>query len=207
MMSQINKLILIALAVFAANACVDKQVPADAAFELVGEYACVEAVWDGAAVDLNGDAVAGTDLMVEFSGLETALLAITERRCVVSFDESNYSGTVVFNVPAQYLTYEKSTGKYEWDSCGITVPYQVLFGLDNKGKLIFQDCDKPSFSSSPQDDGPVIVGAGLDYFGKAEVSTQEEGCLSATVNTSYYDWVSQGWKAGQIQLSYEKISK
>ncbi|MCQ2386819.1 MAG: hypothetical protein MJ078_09190, partial [Clostridia bacterium] len=45
MMSQINKLILIALAVFAANACVDKQVPADAAFELVGEYACVEAVW------------------------------------------------------------------------------------------------------------------------------------------------------------------
>ena len=70
-----RRLTIFAAAVVLAMGCSDNLFE-DVVYGLVGHYDCVSMIWEGEAVDVDGDGQSGTDLIEEFSDCSNAIRAI-----------------------------------------------------------------------------------------------------------------------------------
>ena len=179
-----------------------------------GKYKCVSMYYDGEALDLNNDGICSTDLKMELEDYVNARIAINDVIRISAAEDFYEEEFFDVHLPAQDIKYDKRSKRYSLLVDGLYgsnyyIPFSYQVNRDGCLELFVRNDLLPSISRSTNefwDLDDEFRHIDIYYSCGNRIVSFKDGVLVIRIIGAYYDFHTEKFVTGPVELAYERVS-
>ncbi len=186
--------------------CTDKENSvSDITDNYSGQYICKSMQFLGSPIDINGDEIATTNLLSEYSTLAFTEDVIKTRLTLSSPEQYNEEVRCNVRIPMQDVTFHRISGKYTTDEMGNDASICFGYYVDFSGQVVFvlhNESNTNIYQSNEYEEHYLDY----KYLEIQKIEANGDGVLKLVIKSAFYDYCTNAFLEGSVELVYERVS-